>query len=219
MSSIKAMGEETSPSKPFRALDVPRPQDAYGRGKLATEQALTAVAGKSGIELVILRPPLVYGPGVRANFAALVRLATSGMPLPFAAIDNKRSLIFIDNLVDLAVTAAWHPAAAGGIWLIRDTIDLSTPALVRALAAGVNRPCRLFALPQAAWSLLRTIPGLGSRLAPLLGSLQVDDGATRTALEWLPPVPAASGLALTARSFMSRATSDEPGEHPQRWSP
>src|SRR5262249_10154412 len=153
-------------------------------------QALTAAAGDIGIEVVIIRPPLVYGPSVRANFAALMRLVASGAPLPFAAIDNRRSLVFIDNLVDLVIAAARHPKAAGGIWLVRDDVDLSTPALVRAIAAGFGRPARLFPVPSFAWRALNVFPGAGGRLAPLLGSLQVDDGTTRRVLGWSPPVPA-----------------------------
>ena len=201
MSSVKAMGEETPTGRPFRAADPPQPADMYGQGKLATEQALVTATRETSLELAIVRPPLVYGPGVRANFRALMRLVARGLPLPFAAIDNRRSLVFIDNLVDLTITAALHPAAAGGVWLVRDDVDLSTPSLVRALAAGLGRPARMFAVPRAAWSLLQAVPGLGSRLAPLTGSLQVDDASTRATFDWLPPVPAMSGLALTARSI------------------
>ncbi len=139
MSSVRAMGEATPPGVPFRAGDAPRPQDRYGRGKLATERALLAATQGSGLDLVLLRPPLVYGPGVRANFRALIRLAGSGLPLPFAGIDNRRSLIFIDNLVGLTALACIHPAAAGRVLLARDAADLSTPQLLRASGRG-SRP-------------------------------------------------------------------------------
>ncbi len=201
VSSAKAMGETTAPGRPFHANDEPRPEDAYGRTKLASERAATQAAREAGIELVIVRPPLVYGPGVKANLAALMRLIASGVPLPFAAVDNHRTLIARDNLVELLAVAAVHPAAAGMILLARDDEDLSTPALIRALAAGLDREARLFAVPDALFAALWPLPGFGSRLARLTQSLQVDDGATRTALGWAPRIPARAALAAMARAF------------------
>jgi nucleoside-diphosphate-sugar epimerase len=202
ISSVRAMGEATRPGMPFRAGDAPRPRDRYGRGKLATERALLAATRGSG--LVVLRPPLVYGPGVKANFRALIRLAGSGLPLPFAGIDNRRSLIFIDNLVGLVALACVHPAAAGRVLLARDGVDLSTSQLLRVLAEGLGRPARLFALPDTAFGLLRLLPGLGPRFARLTLSLQVDDGATRDALGWVPEIAPEQALALTAAAFRRR---------------
>lgn len=187
LSSIKAMGEATRPGQPFRADEAPQPQDAYGSGKLATERALAAVPG---IELVVIRPPLVYGPGVGANFRALMRLVARGLPLPFAGIDNRRSLIFIDNLTGLIGIAAQHPAAAGQVLLARDDADASTPALIRALAAGLGVPARLFPLP-----------GIGLLAPALVRSAQIDDAATRARLGWAPPVSLEAGIAATAASF------------------
>jgi nucleoside-diphosphate-sugar epimerase len=201
VSSAKAMGETTPADRPFRADDEPRPEDAYGRTKLATERAAIASAREAGIELVIMRPPLVYGAGVKGNLAALMRLVASGAPLPFAAIDNRRSMIGRDNFVDLLAVAAIHPAAAGMMLLARDDEDLSTPALIRALALGMARPARLFALPNALFAALRPLPRIGPPLARLTGSLQVDDGATRTALGWAPQIPAKVALAAMARAF------------------
>jgi nucleoside-diphosphate-sugar epimerase len=201
LSSITAMGAATAPGRPFRAADGLRPESPYGRSKLATEQALAEAARDTGIELAIIRPPLVYGPGVRANFRALLRLIASGVPLPFAAIDNRRSFLHVDNLADLIGTAAVHPGAAGQVLLAADGLDLSTPALIRLLAAGLSRPARLIALPQTVFALLRRAPWLGSTLAPLTLSLQVDDSATRKALGWTPPVAAEAGLLATARAF------------------
>jgi UDP-N-acetyl-alpha-D-quinovosamine dehydrogenase len=152
----------------------------------------------------LIRPPLVYGPGVRANFAALMRLVQSGLPLPFSAIDNRRSLIFRDNLVDLLAIAAIHPAAARMTLLARDDEDLSTPDLIRALAAGLGCKPRLFSLPDALFAALRPLPGIGPRLARLTLSLQVDDSATHAGLDWTPRIPAAIGLAATARAFAER---------------
>jgi len=201
VSSVKVMGEVTAPGQPFRVDDPPRPEDEYGRAKLASERAATAAAAETGVELVVMRPPLVYGPGVRANFAALIRLAGSGLPLPFAAVDNRRSLIFRDNLVDLLTVAVTHPVAAGMTLFARDDEEFSTPALIRALAAGLGSKTRLFPVPAALFTALRPMPAIGSRLARLTLSLQVDDGATRAALGWRPPVSAADGIAATARAF------------------
>jgi len=204
MSSVRAMGEATQPGVPFRPTDPPQPREAYGRAKLATEQALLAAARQTGLELVILRPPLVYGPAVTANFRALIRLAASGLPLPFAGIDNRRSLIFLDNLVDVAVRASLQPVAAGHVLLVRDAVDLSTAELVCALAAGLGRPVRLFAMPEAVFATLRRLPLFGPLVARLTLSLQVDDSATRTLLDWAPPVSPEAGLAATARAFRHR---------------
>jgi len=204
MSSVRAMGEATQPGAPFRPTDPPQPRDAYGRAKLATEHALLAAARQTGLDLVILRPPLVYGPAVRANFRALIRLAACGLPLPFAGIDNRRSLIFLDNLVDVAARASLQPAAAGQVLMVRDGVDLSTAELVCALAAGLGRPARLFAIPDAVFATLRRLPLLGPLVARLTLSLQVDDSATRTLLDWAPPVSPEAGLAATARAFRHR---------------
>ena len=189
LSSIKAMGETTRPGRPFRADQDPQPQDPYGRGKLATERALAAV---SGIELVVIRPPLVYGPGVGANFRALMRLVARGLPLPFGAIDNRRSLIFIDNLTDLIAVAAEHSDAVGQVLLARDGADVSTPELIRALAAAFGVKARLFPLP-----------GIGLVVPALARSAEIDDSATRARLGWAPPATMAEGLAATAASFLA----------------
>jgi len=201
VSSIKAMGEATRPGRPFRADDPPHPGDAYGRAKLASERALAEIAAQSGLELVVLRPPLVYGPGVRGNFRALARLATSGLPLPFAALDNRRSLLFVGNLADLIATAAAHPAAARGVLLARDGADLPFRELIRLLAAGAPRPARLVALPPAAWAALRLLPGIGPTVARLTLPLQLDDGPTRALLGWRPPHEAEAALQLTAAAL------------------
>jgi nucleoside-diphosphate-sugar epimerase len=204
MSSVRAMGEATLPGAPLRGSDPPRPSDPYGRGKLAIERALLA-AGETGIEIVILRPPLVYGPGVKANFRALMRLVASGLPLPLAGIENRRSLIFIDNLVDLIGRACLHPGAAGRVLLTRDAADLSTPEVIRLLGAGLGRPARLFRVPQPALAVLRRVPKLGPLLSRLTLSLQIDDTETRAALDWQPPVSPEIGLAATVNAFRGRS--------------
>src|SRR5207248_11238540 len=201
LSSIVAMGMATAPGRRCRAGDEPRPESPYGHSKLATERALAGAGRATGIELVIIRPPLVYGPGVRANFEALLRLVASGAPLPFAALDNRRSFLHADNLTDLIAVSALHPAAPGQVLLASDGVDLSTPALIRLLAKGLGRPARLFPVPEPAFALLRRFPSVGPRLVPLILSLQVDDSATRALLGWSPPVMATDGLDLTARAF------------------
>lgn len=205
MSSVRAMGNATPPGAPFRVTDPPRPRDPYGRGKLAIERALQAAARESGIEIVILRPPLVYGPEVKANFRALMRLVASGLPLPLAEIENRRSLIFIDNLVDLVGRACLHPGAAGRVLLARDATDLSTPELIRLLATGLGRPARLFSVPRSALAMLHRLPKLGPLLSRLTVSLEVDDAETRAALDWRPPVSPEVGLAATAAAFRDRS--------------
>jgi nucleoside-diphosphate-sugar epimerase len=211
MSSIRAMGDATPPGAPFRSTDPPAPRDAYGRGKLATERALRTVAQETGLELVVLRPPLVYGPGVKGNFRALLRLAASGLPLPFAGIDNRRSLIFLDNIVDLAACACLHPDAAGCTLLGRDAVDLSLAEVIAALAAALGCPVRLFSAPQPAFAAFRHLPMLGPLIARLTLSLQVDDRETRAALDWRAPVSPEIGLAATARAFRQESLREPRG--------
>jgi len=201
VSSVRAMGDATPPGTPFRETDPPNPRDPYGCGKLAIETAVRAAAQEDAIEIVILRPPLVYGPTVGANFRALMQLAGSGLPLPLAGIDNRRSLIFIDNLVDLIGLACLHPDAAGRVLLTRDALDLSTPELIRILATELGRPTRLFEVPKPALAALRHLPILGPLVSRLTLSLQVDDRETRAILDWRPPVSPETGLAATAVAF------------------
>ncbi|MGA8760448.1 MAG: NAD-dependent epimerase/dehydratase family protein [Stellaceae bacterium] len=205
ISSIRAMGEETPPGRRFTATDLPSPQDAYGRAKLAIEHAIIAAAGATGVDLVILRPPLVYGPGVKGNLRALIKLITTGVPLPFAELDSRRSMIFIGNLVDLLVLACTHPAAASRLLLARDAEDLSIPELVRALAGGLGRRVRLFPAPAALFTGLSLLPVLRPALRRLTLPLLVDDAETRRALGWMPVVSSGTGLASTARAYARRS--------------
>jgi len=204
MSSARAMGEATWPGAPFCATDLPLPRDSYGRAKLATELSLTSVVQKSGPDLVILRPPLVYGPGVKGNFRALMQLVASGAPLPFGGIENRRSLIFLDNLVDLTERLCIADRAVGGVFLASDGIDLSTPELIRALAVRLGRRVFLFTVPRAVLTPLGRVPGLGPLFRRLTLSLQVDDTTTRQALGWSPAVSVEAGLAATTQAFRER---------------
>ncbi len=195
ISSIKAMGE-ISGTIPFRADFAPVPTDTYGEAKLRIEQAIAGAPG-----LVVLRPPLVYGPGVKGNFFKLLHLVARQMPLPLASVHNRRSLVFIDNLIDLIVLTLEQPDAVSGTFLLRDTEELSTPELIRHIARHLDRKARLLPFPP---SLLRFAAGLAGRSAAadrLLGSLSIDDTLTRQQLGWQPRFSADDGIAATCRWF------------------
>lgn len=187
VSSIKVNGESTDLT-PFRAGDMPAPEDPYGVSKWEAEQALRRIERDTGMEVVVVRPPLVYGPGVKGNLRSLLRWIDRGLPLPFGACENSRSLIGLDNLVDLLMTCTLEPAAAGGTFLAADGVDLSTPELVWRMGEALGRRPRLLRVPPA---LIRVAaravrrPGLYDRVC---GSLQVDIGETRHVLGWTPPV-------------------------------
>ena len=189
MSSVKVLGEET-PRQPFDDASPLAPQDAYGRAKAAAETALRAVPGLS---LTVLRPPLVYGPGVKANFLALMRALARGWPLPLASIENRRSFVYAGNLAHALVHSLESPLAAGKAYCVADGAPLSTPALCRALGAALGRPARLFAWPPA------LLPA-----RKLTASLIVDDSALRRDLGWTPPHSMEEGLRLTAGWFLKQ---------------
>ena len=199
LSSIKVNGERTLPGTAFTAHDEPNPQDAYAISKHAAEVALRNVAADTGLQVVIVRPPLVYGPGVRANFAALLQAVARGVPLPLGAVRNRRSLVALPNLVDFIVRCLEHPAAANETFVVSDGEDLSTPELVRRMAAAMGRPARLLPVPQM---LLRAGAALFGRQAAvdrLCGHLQVDHGQARERLGWTPPVGVDEALRRTVR--------------------
>jgi nucleoside-diphosphate-sugar epimerase len=199
LSSIKVNGEENA-QRPYRADDTPNPQDGYARSKLEGERQLRRAAAQSGMEAVILRPPLVYGPGVRANFLRLMRSVNRGWPLPFGAIHNRRSLVSVWNLSDLIVTLLRHPRAVDGVWLVSDGEDSSTPDLVRRLARALQRPVRLLPVPPALLQMCGVLAGRRAEMARLCGSLTVCTAATR-ALPWSAPVSMEEALVRTAAWF------------------
>ncbi|HDS1818547.1 TPA: SDR family oxidoreductase [Pseudomonas putida] len=201
VSSIKVNGEGTEPGRPYTADDQPQPQDPYGISKLEAEVALQALARELGLEVVIIRPVLVYGPGVKANFESMMRWLSKGVPLPFGALQNSRSLVALDNLVDLVVTCIGHPAAANEVFLVSDGEDLSTTALLQRMARALGKPARL--LPVPAWILSGTANLLGRQALSkrLCGSLQVDIEKTRKVLGWQPPMGVDAALGATARHF------------------
>jgi nucleoside-diphosphate-sugar epimerase len=202
LSSIKVNGEGTQPGHPYTADDQPAPQDPYGVSKLEAEQGLQALAAKTGMEVVIIRPVLVYGPGVKANFRSMMAWLKRGVPLPLGAITNNRSLVALDNLVDLIVTCIQHPAAANQVFLVSDDEDLSTSELLRRMAKALGRPAYLLPLPM--WMLNRTAQLLGKKAFSqrLCGSLQVDIGKTKALLDWTPAISVDGALAKTAKDFL-----------------
>lgn len=203
ISSIKVNGESTMPGHPFTERDAPAPQDAYGVSKSEAEQGLQALARETGMELVIIRPPLVYGPGVRANFRALVHAVARGLPMPLAAVDNRRSLVGLDNLVDFIQICLTHPGAAGQVFLVSDGEDLSTPDLVRRIAHALGRSPRLFPLPMWMLKIAAALLGRRATLDRVCGDLQVDITKARTILGWRPPVPVSEGLTRVVRDLTS----------------
>jgi len=199
VSSIKVNGEATPPGRPFRHDDRPTPQDPYGISKREAEDGLREIAATTGMEVVIVRPPLVYGPGVKANFAALMRAVQRGLPLPLGAVThNRRSLIALDNLVDLLITCLDHPAAANQTFLVSDGEDLSTTDLLRRIGQGLGRPARLLPVPPALLQAGARLLGKGDVAQRLLGHLQVDIAHTRTTLGWTPPITVDEGLRRAA---------------------
>jgi nucleoside-diphosphate-sugar epimerase len=201
LSSVKVNGERTG-ERPFREEDVPRPEDPYGVSKAEAERALAGIAAETGLPVTILRPPLVYGPGVKGNFLRLLRLVARGVPLPLGAIDNHRSFIYLGNLVDAIVQALDAPRAAGRIYLAADGEDLSTPGLVRALASALGVKPRLLPFPLLALKLVATLTGRGAEFARLAGSLQVDSTRIRRELDWRPPYTLVQGLERTAQWYL-----------------
>jgi nucleoside-diphosphate-sugar epimerase len=202
LSTIKVNGERSAPGRPFSADDEPAPVDPYAISKLEAEIGLRQIAAESGLEIVILRPPLVYGPGVRGNFARLVRAVGAGRLLPFGAIDNRRSLVALDNLVDLIAVCIDHPAAAGRVLLVSDDQDLSTPELIRSIARIMDRPARLLPVPAALLMLAATLAGKRAVLERLTESLQVDIRKTRDLLAWKPVTTIDEGLRKTVASLI-----------------
>ncbi|WLI08399.1 MULTISPECIES: UDP-glucose 4-epimerase family protein [Pseudomonas] len=202
ISSIKVNGESTVAGAPYTAESPTAPTDPYGVSKKEAEHGLRALACETGMEVVIIRPVLVYGPGVQANFLSMMRWLHKGLPLPLGAVDNRRSLVALENLVDLIVTCTEHPAAANQTFLVSDGEDLSTTALLRRMAMALGKPARL--LPVPSWLLQAGATALGRRALAqrLCGSLQVDIGKTRELLGWTPPSSVDQALHKTGKHFL-----------------
>jgi nucleoside-diphosphate-sugar epimerase len=199
ISTIKVLGEESD--TPYTEESGYAPQDPYAISKMEAEQCLQKISRETGIEIVVIRPPLVYGPGVKANFLNLLRITSKGFPLPLASPKNKRSLIYVGNLADAIATCAVHPNAGGKTFLVSDGEDKSTPELISAISKALARPARLFPFPTRLMRLAGKLLGKSAAIDRLAGSLQVDSGKIRKELGWNPPYSMQEGLNITAKWF------------------
>ncbi len=203
ISSIKVNGESTVLGKPFCSNNVAQPEDDYGISKAEAEQALFTIAKETGMEVVIIRPTLVYGAGVKSNFASLMNLVSKGIPLPFGCITkNKRSLVSVDNLVDLIITCIDHPKAANQVFLVSDDHDVSTSEMVRELAIALGKPTWQLPVPIWCYKLFGKLFGKSDIVDRLTGSLQVDISHTKETLGWKPPHTLQEGFKQTAQAFL-----------------
>jgi len=199
ISTIKVNGEGRD--TPYRETDAAAPEDAYAISKWEAEQGLQRIAQETGLEVAILRPPLAYGPGVKANFLRLMRMVEHGFPLPLGAIHNRRSLLYLGNFVDAIRLCVEHPAAAGQTFLLDDGVPVSTPELIRALARAMGRSTHLLAVPVGVLELAGALLGKRAAVARLTGSLFVDSTAIRSRLGWVPPYTLQQGLAATVADW------------------
>lgn len=203
ISSVKVNGEHTERNNRFKASDVPAPVDSYAISKFEAEIALQNIGRESGMEVVIIRPPLVYGPGVKANFLSMMRWINCGLPLPLGSIRNKRSIVALANLVDLVVTCISKPAAAGQVFLVSDGEDLSTTQLLRRMAFALGKTSKLLPVPVVVLKVAAYLLGKSNFYARLCGSLQVDIRHTQDVLDWTPPLSADQALRQTADYYRS----------------
>lgn len=201
VSSIKVNGEASSGDEKFTEVDTPSPQDPYGVSKCEAEQSLYRVADETVLEVVIVRPPLVYGLGVKGNFAQMLKVLAKGIPLPLASVRNQRSLVYVENLVDALITCATHPAAAGQTYLVSDGEDVSTPDLLRQLGAAMGHPACLFSCPSSLLKLAARLMGKSDQVDRLLDSLRVNSGKIRRELNWRPPYTLQEGLKKLGYQF------------------
>lgn len=201
ISTIKVHGEESA--TPYNEDSPLVPLDPYGTSKAEAEEALRRIGAKTGLEVVIVRPPLVYGPGVKANFRQLMSVVARGVPLPFASIRNIRSLIFVENLADALACCTVHPNAAGQTYLVSDGEDVSTPKLILCIAYALGKPARLFPFPIGLMRFAGKMLGKSATVERMVGSLQVDNSKIQRELGWKPPVTMEQGLAKTAKWFVS----------------
>jgi nucleoside-diphosphate-sugar epimerase len=206
VSSIKVNGEATCDGQRFSETDMSAPQDPYGISKWEAEQALQRVSAQTGLEVVIVRPPLVYGPGVKGNFAQMMNIVAKRIPLPFACIHNLRSLVYVGNLADALITCSTHAAAAGQTYLVCDGEDISTPDLLRQLAHNMGVSARLFFCPPVLLKLAGKLTGKSQQLERLFGSLRVEGDKIRADLNWTPPYSLRQGLQMTAECHRTKHT-------------
>ncbi len=203
VSSVKVNGELTLEGRAFRNTDERKPEDDYAVSKAEAEVLLENLADKIGMEVVIIRPPLIYGPGVQANFASLLHLVNQGLPLPFGSLkDNRRSLVFVENLVDLVLTCIAHPNAANQVFLVSDDNDVSTLQMVKRMGDALGKPARMIPVPLWCYWLGGILLGKKQVVRRLLGSLQVDIAHTKTTLNWSPPYSLEFGFCQSAQSLL-----------------
>ena len=203
LSSVKAAGERSAPGRPLKVSDPAAPEDAYGISKREAEVALLEVGAATGLETVIIRPPLVYGPGVKGNFLRLMGAIARGWPLPLGAFDNRRSMVSLANLTDFISLCVESPSADGRTFFVSDGEDLSSKSLARRLGVALDRPARLLPVPGAVLSTLGQVTGKAAEIERLVGSLQVDLAYSRELLGWSPPQTVDQGLRETADWFRS----------------
>ncbi|WP_281544269.1 SDR family oxidoreductase [Grimontia sp. SpTr1] len=203
ISSIKVNGEKTEKGGAFEPTLADSPTDPYGLSKYEAEIGLREIAEETGLEVVIIRPPLVYGPGVKANFESMMKLMRKGIPLPFGAINNQRSLVYIDNLVSLIMTCCEHPNAANKTFLVSDNDDVSTTRLMQQIADSMSRPARLIPIPQSLIEVSAKVLGKSHLSDRLCGNLQLNVTETLNTLSWKPPVTFEKGIHETVSAFLS----------------
>ena len=203
ISSVKVNGEGCE--KPFTEHSIPAPEDPYGVSKWEAEQILHRVAEETGLEVVILRPPLVYGPGVKANFLSLFKIVDRGIPLPLAGINNQRSLIYLENLVDAIIKCIEHPNAANQTFLLSDGQDVSTPELIRMIASAMGKKPRLAPCPPVVLKFLGKLTGKSLEVKRLIGSLQIDNSKIKKVLNWQRPFTMEEGIAETVKWYLKRS--------------
>ena len=206
LSSIKVNGEETASGKSYSEDSAPAPIDPYGVSKWEAEQGLEKVCAQTGMEFVIIRPPLIYGPGVKANFQKLMGLVAKGMPLPLGAVDNQRSMLALDNLVSFISEAISNPLAANQLFLLSDGKDVSTTQLLKLLAKGMGKSSLLIPIPALILRTTAQVFGATAAADRLLGSLQIDSSKARQLLAWQPPLLVEEGINLTAKSYLNQSS-------------
>lgn len=204
ISSIKVNGESTTGLTAFVEANTAIPEDPYGVSKYEAEAGLRLLAKETGLEVVIIRPPLVYGPGVKANFLSLLKLSATGLPLPFGSVNNKRSMVYVGNLVDLIVRCINHPSAANETFLVSDGDDVSLRSLLTMMRSAMGRSARLVPVPVGLFKLAGALTGRRGVVDRLVGDLQVDSTKARKLLEWEPPFTVSQGIEVTVADFMSK---------------
>jgi nucleoside-diphosphate-sugar epimerase len=202
LSSIKVNGEGTPPRQSYTEIDTPQPVDPYGISKQEAEEHLRQIATETGLEVVIIRPPLVYGPSVKANFLQMMRIIDKGIPLPLGSIHNQRSLIYVQNLADAVINSAISPAAANQTFLVSDGHDISTPDLIKQIAFSLNKKPNLLPIPPKLLKLAGQLTQKSDTVDRLAGSLVIDSSKIRQTLNWTPPYTFQEGIQKTCDWYL-----------------